>query len=431
MAGKQFGNVWHIFKGILTGFVLSLAGLAIGLISIMGTASVTSIPVLFLSSGAIVYGFLCLVSFRWIYLRTKRPEWLRSASAVSVILFLAAAFSLLKPFGGQYHNPVPVNDLRYWELPTGSKIAYAYMEGKGPKQPYPIVFLHGGPGTPDMAGDLRYFGKLAEQGYDFYIYDQSGSGHSSRLKDPAKYTVSKDVDELEAIRQVIGAERMILIGHSNGSNIIAHYLVSHENHVDKTVFISPGSINPSDRSNGNLTGRLDKGQRLRLYRELMRPRGFFTYALLQINPKAAHAFAGDREMDARNDRIYAATESALHAKGKRYEHPVYGLGFYALQMPQSRTAPAQRDIRPIIEGMQVPALIIKGSEDYLSWSSAMDYRRALPHSELVYIEEAGHNVYQDQPGLVMESIKSFLKDREILPLPYEGEMPPASFQGAP
>lgn len=39
------------------------------------------------------------------------------------------------------------------------------------------------------------------------------------------------------------------------------------------------------------------------------------YGLLQIAPRAAHAFVGDGEMDARFDRLYASTEPALHCAG--------------------------------------------------------------------------------------------------------------------
>lgn len=431
MFKMRYGYTWNYLKGTMLGLGISGFGLAVGIIVIMSAAALTSMPVLFLSSGAMAYGIVCFVGVRFAYRRAKRPELLRSASALSVIMFLSAAFVFLKPLDDPHNEPNPIDGLGYWELPTGSLIAYVHIEGKGAGQPYPIVFLHGGPGTPDMAGDLRYFGRLAELGYDFYIYDQSGSGRSTRLQDPRGYTLSRDVAELEAIRRRIGAERMILVGHSYGCEIIANYMVSYENHVAKAVLSSPGAINPSDRSDAQITSRLDAAQRRKLYGKLIHPRVLLTYALLQINPRAAHSFAGDKEMDARFDLVYAATEPALHAKGKRYEHPVYGLGFYAHQTPQSRTAPRKRDLRQVLEGNNVPVLIIKGSDDYLSWSSAMDYRKALKKSQLIFVEEAGHNAYQDQPDIVFDSIRSFLADRP-LPLPtYQAEAPPASFRGPP
>ena len=40
----------------------------------------------------------------------------------------------------------------------------------------------------------------------------------------------------------------------------------------------------------------------------------------------------------------------------------------------------------------------RAPSDYLSWSSGLAYRRALPNAELVYLRQAGHNAYQDQPA---------------------------------
>jgi len=37
---------------------------------------------------------------------------------------------------------------KYWDLTTGSKIGYTLISAKGEKKPYPIIYLHGGPGGP-------------------------------------------------------------------------------------------------------------------------------------------------------------------------------------------------------------------------------------------------------------------------------------------
>ncbi|TJY42901.1 alpha/beta hydrolase [Cohnella pontilimi] len=396
-----------MLKTLALGIGISAIGLVAGIFASLAASAYTLNPAWFLSAGLLAYGVVCFFGFWLAFRRSKKQEMWRPAAVLSGIVLLLAAYVLLKPLEALPAESVPIEGVRYWELSTGSRIAYVHAAGIGGKQPYPVVFVHGGPGTPDMAGDLRYFGELAEWGYDVYIYDQLGSGKSSRLQDPGGYSLQRDAADLEAIRQQIGAERMILIGHSYGCEIIAHYLVSHENRVAKAVLTSPGAINPSDHSDANLTARLNGHQRIRLYRELLHPRVLFAYALLQMNPAAAHSFAGDKEMDARFDRVYAETEPALHAGGKRYPYRISGLGFYAHQTPQSHTAPEKPDLRKALETVQVPVLIFKGSEDYLSRESAIDYKKALRNSRLIDLQ-AGHNVYQDQPDTVMESIRLFL-----------------------
>ncbi len=80
-------------------------------------------------------------------------------------------------------------------------------------------------------------------------------------------------------------------------------------------------------------------QQLKLYALVASPRALLIYALVQVNPAAAHALAGDREVDARQDRLFAAASPALHCAG--HTSPVlHGVGFYANQVPQSMRRPA-------------------------------------------------------------------------------------------
>jgi proline iminopeptidase len=72
--------------------------------------------------------------------------------------------------------PAPVAGQRQWALPTGSRIAYVRRPAVGRPRPTPVVFLHGGPGIADMAGDAAYFGQLTADGYDVWVF---GSGRPS------------------------------------------------------------------------------------------------------------------------------------------------------------------------------------------------------------------------------------------------------------
>jgi proline iminopeptidase len=329
-------------------------------------------------------------------------------------------------------SPAPVPGQRFWDLSTGSRIAYVRLSAQGTAAATPIVFLHGGPGVPDMQGDAAYFGQLTADGFDVYVYDQVGSGRSSRLADPRGYTIARQVDDLEAIRGLIGVDKMLLIGHSAGGPIVASYMARHPEHVAAAVFSSPGALpGTRDTSAGGLTGRLDTADRLRLYALLLRPRALLTYGLLQVNPRAAYAFAGDREMDARFDRVYNRSRPALHCRGLPPGPALHGLGFYANQFPQSAAHEPDPNPRPALAGQNTPALIIKGSCDYLSWSSALAYGQALPQSKLVYLSGAGHNAYQVKPVVFLACVRAFLTGRPLPFAPVEGTAVPSDFEGPP
>jgi proline iminopeptidase len=415
----------------------ALLAAAAGLLALAGAAAVSWRPVVFLGAGLVVY--LAVLAAGVVLATRRRPAAGRRRARLvafgawalaGIVVFVA---TVLVPVGDPRRPPAPVAGQRFWDLPTGSRIAYVERPAGGRPRPTPVVFVHGGPGIADMSGDTAYFGRLAGDGYDVWVYDQVGTGRSSRLADPRRYDIAREVADLEAIRQRIGADRLVLIGHSWGGQVAAAYLAAHPGHVAKVVFSSPGALAPAvdDGSDGRVRARLTRGQQLRLYRLLAWPRVLLAWTLLQLDPRAAHAFAGDAEMDARNDRVYNAGRAGAHCRDAGPGPALHGLGFYAYQFPQSAAARPWADPRPALARLHTPALVIKGSCDYLSWSSGTAYLRAVPGSRLVYLHHAGHNSYQDQPAAFLATVRAFLAGRPLPEPARTGTAVPADYEGPP
>jgi proline iminopeptidase len=410
--------------------VVLASALLLGVLAVLAAAELTARAGLALAAGglaelAAAVGGLHLVLGR-------SPNRRAAAVGVAAALVVASALAALLPLSDPRPALAAVPGASRWRLPSGSQIRYVYMPARGRARPYPVVVLHGGPGVADLAGDAAYFGQLTADGFDVYVYDQLGSGGSSRLPDPAGYGTGRDVSDLEQIRHLIGAGRMILIGHSYGGVLAAYYLAAHPAHVAKLVLSSPGALDPADTSGARLSSRLNASQRLRLYAALAVPRALLAYALLQVNPAAAHHYLPDAEADAYNDRVYQLTEPALHCPSVRHARPpLHGTGFYRLQYPQSPAAPRPADPRRRLAGLPTPTLILKGSCDYLSWQSALDYREALPNATLVYLPGAGHNLYQDRPAAVLAAIRAFLTGAPPPIPPYPATAVPHDYQGPP
>ncbi|HZB08981.1 MAG TPA: alpha/beta hydrolase [Rubrobacter sp.] len=144
---------------------------------------------------------------------------------------------------------------------------------------------------------------------------------------------------------------------------------------------------------------------------------------------ATRAFAGDAELDARQDRIYNRTRPALHCRGKPPGPELHGLGFYANQYPQSATRESNADFLPDLEGREIPTLVVKGRCDYLSWSSAVEYLEVLPSARLLYLEGSGHNAYQDEPRRYMANLRAFLLGRPLPEAAYKGHLMPDDYEG--
>jgi proline iminopeptidase len=412
--------------------VAALLGVAAGLGALLGAAALTDRPQVFVLAGLLAF---CATYFFGLLLATRGISPLRRRR-VRLVLFCAGtaviagffAWMALLPMNDPRLPPAPVEGQRFWELPTGSRIAYVRVSADGDARETPVVFLHGGPGTPDMKGDAEYFGGLARDGFHVYVYDQVGTGRSSRLADPRDYTLRRDVADLEKIREKIGAERVVLIGHSYGGTLAAAYAATHPERVTKMVLSSPGDASPS-AGGASMVFRLNASQKLGVYALLLPPRPMLAYALLQVNSEAAHAFAGDAEMDARFDRVYNRTRPAIHCRDKPPGPALHGLGFYANQYPQSATREPHADFLPDLAKRTVPTLLIKGRCDYLSWSSAVEYLRALPDARLLYLDDSGHNAYQDEPERYMAGARAFLLGRPLPERPYEEHRMPDDYEG--
>jgi proline iminopeptidase len=422
-------------RGVLRLVAVVVAAAVAGLAALVGAAMGSARPPVFLGAGLVVF---LAATAAGVALATRKLPVARRGRTRLVALAVGglggvAVFvvTVLVPVGDPRLPPASVAGQRWWQLPTGSRIAYVHLPAHGRPRPTPVVFLHGGPGVADMAGDAASFGQLTRDGFDLWVYDQVGTGRSSRLTDPRDYTIARGVADLEAIRQRIGVDRMVLLGHSYGAQVAAAYLAAHPDHVAKVVFSSPGALAPAldDGTAGGVRGRLSTSQQLGLYRLLARPRMLLAYTLLQVNPLAAHAFAGDAEMDARNDRVYNAGRAGTHCRGLGPGPALHGLGFYAFQFPQSAAARPWADPRPVLARLRTPALVIKGSCDYLSWRSGLAYRQALPDARLVYLHHAGHNAYQDQPALFLAVVRAFLTGRPLPVAPWTTSAVPADYEG--
>jgi proline iminopeptidase len=418
---------------VVLALLAALLGVAAGTGVLLGAATVTAQPPLFLFAGLLAF---CATYLLGLLLATRKvaPDWRRVRAVLfcagTAVFVVAFAWTALLPMGDPQLPPAPVEGQRVWELSTGSRIAHVRVPAEGDAREVPVIFLHGGPGTPDMEGDSEYFGGLARDGFDVYVYDMVGRGRSQRLADPRGYTLERDAADLEAIREKIGAERLVLIGHSYGGSLAAAYAAAHPERVAKMVLSSPGDPSPA-AGGASMLFRLSTEEKLSVYALLTPPRPMLAYALLQVSPQAAHAFAGDAEMDARFDRVYNRTRPALHCRGEPPGPRLHGLGFYAHYYPQSATSPPHAEFLSALTEQDIPALVIKGRCDYLSWSSTQEYLEALPDARLLYLDGSGHNAYQDEPERYMAGVRAFLLGRPLPEPPYEGSRLPENYEGPP
>ena len=85
----------------------------------------------------------------------------------------------------------------------------------------PVLILHGGPGLPhDYLEDIA---RLADGGRPVVFYDQLGCGKSDHPDDPALWVMDTFVEEVGAVREALGLDRVHVLGHSWGGWLALEY----------------------------------------------------------------------------------------------------------------------------------------------------------------------------------------------------------------
>jgi proline iminopeptidase len=299
---------------------------------------------------------------------------------------------------------------KYWDLKTGSHIAYTLIQAKGEKKPCPVIFLQGGPGGPVYDENIKSLTPLSEAGYDVYLYDQIGCGYSGRLKNIEEYTVGRHKKDLEEIVRIIGAEKVILIGQSWGAMLAAAYIADNLQKVEKVIFTGPGYIMPRNKLLENIKSPDSLHLRQPQFTNKQGREKIYNYRA-RVVEYCARAFswklASDNEMD--------EFETVLdHEMGKSTlcdPSKISGIenrsGFYSM-VKTVQSFNEVEDIRPELKNCKIPSLIMRGQCDGINWGYLTEYLTLFTDHALVIVPDAGHSIAREQPELYIKNIVEFL-----------------------
>ena len=329
------------------------------------------------------------------------------------ILFGALIF-LLYLFYPRKYDVLPyhkIPDTHFWDLSTGSKIGYFFINAKGPEKRFPIIYLHGGPGGAITERTLKMLKPFSEEGYEIYAYDQIGSGSSERLKNIDDYSAERHKSDLKEIINKIGAEKVILLGQSWGSVLATIYTVDSPSKVDKIIMTGPGPIFPTNRSLANIKApdslnikepffsNRDGNKAVYTFRDKIIK--WWAYAL-------GFKLVSDKEADDFFTHLNSAlNRSALYDTSLAFES--YGGGGYYAHLMTLKSLTDIEDPRKKLASLDVPILILKGQYDNQKWGFTNEYLSLCKNASLKIVPQAGHFIYIEQPEIYYKEIKDFLR----------------------
>jgi proline iminopeptidase len=325
----------------------------------------------------------------------KKPFIKRLVKTILVILGLLV-FSALAFFGIAYRiyystpaanlpcrncngtaQLVHVNGFDLYYRETGANAALA-----------PIVLVHGGPGMSS---------KTFKDGFDFLsgdrrviYYDQRGSGNSQIKPDPANYTIAQLVEELEALRrEVIKADKIILVGHSAGGALAQRYALTYPEHVSKMILVGSVLANNGMGMGGPVMDAFLAGINI------------LSGNLPPTSPEEADAKFQALGYAASIQRLYDSNQKDL----------VLDTGYVSFVTNREVTrSTLGGDFDPALRKLTVDTLLIYGAADFSSTGKDVTTHlsQALPNAILVGFDRSGHWPFLEEPAKFQQVLKDFL-----------------------
>lgn len=109
---------------------------------------------------------------------------------------------------------------------------YVKVEGKGT----PLLYLHGGPGSGSYWFE-QFFGDFMENHFTVIYLDQRGVGRSASAKD-GDYSMDRMVTDFEELRQFLGYDSWLTLGHSFGGILQMGYAERHPESIKGMLMIN-------------------------------------------------------------------------------------------------------------------------------------------------------------------------------------------------
>jgi len=274
----------------------------------------------------------------------------------------------------------------------GGKVWYR-MVGEGG---IPLLCLHGGPGIPhDYLENLE---DLADR-RTVVFYDQLGCGNSERPDDPSLWTVGRAVEELVAVREHLGLDRIHLFGNSWGGWLSLQYVLDRKPQLQSLILSSsPPSVSRWIIDANELRGQLPEDVRRVL--DHHEAKAFFAC------PEWFGAMAVFyRRHVCRTDPWPDGVERAFG--------PGFGAQVYNTMWGPSEFGPVTGnlkswDLTDRLQEISIPTLVTCGRYDEATPAHVTDMHRRIPGSQLVIFEQSSHLAFVEEREAYVAAVNAFL-----------------------
>jgi proline iminopeptidase len=287
-----------------------------------------------------------------------------------------------------------------------------YLKTFGDNKSKPIIFLHGGPGYNCANFEVTTAQKLADDGFFVIVYDRRGEGRSKDKN--AKFTFKETFDDINNIYQKYGLTRSTLVGHSFGGVIATLFAKENPKKIKSIILVgTPVSLQATfknilqkskaiysvkkDSVNLNYISMLENMDSTSIeYSSYC-----FTHAMM-------NSFYSPKNPTVEAQNIYSTfrTDTLLRKYGSQMSY----------QAPQSfwkNEKYTTLDLKTTLDDLKkqkIKVFSFYGKDDGLySIRQVTDLQKQLGADNLVYLDNCSHNVFIDQQGQFIATMKKWTK----------------------
>jgi len=251
-----------------------------------------------------------------------------------------------------------------------------------------VVLVHGFSTPHFVWNEVKNF--LLARGYKVLVYDHFGRGLSERPS--IKYDSTLYVEALKELlaHQEI-SQAVHLVGYSMGGAVVGHFTRAYPAQTKTLTLIAPAGLMPGTQAISRLV------------------------TLPVVGEWLGHMFAKDILLSDVSDREMANVDDPLAMDKLDFisqvsEQLTYS-GYVESLVSTYRYFDLfnAQDTFDAVGERDIPTLAIWGTKDAtVPYSGSKNMLEAIPHAELLTIEDGGHNITYMQPSIVGPAIADFL-----------------------
>jgi proline iminopeptidase len=253
----------------------------------------------------------------------------------------------------------------------------------------PVAFLiHGGPGA-DHTSYKPAYSPLARK-LQLVYFDHRGQGRSARGAKET-YTLENNIEDMEALRQYLGLDKIVVLGTSYGGMVALSYAARYPQYVSHLIAIATAA----------------SSRFLERAKEILQQRG--TEEQKKIAQRVWDGNFGNTEQLHEYFQVMGSMYSLTFDPSKTGK--VWNRTIFSVDAINEAFGGFLRNYNVLdqLHKITAPTLVIGGRHDWICAPEfSEEIAKLIPNSDLRIFENSGHSIRADEPEALLDAIAGFL-----------------------